>query len=146
MAQSAVAEKDLRKLSRSDLLEMLLEQTEKVEFLSAENEKLSSQLQECREKLDQVESLRAREAYLESLISKIESALNTSQARERAALKSLPEAKPETQVKEDDLLSQITIPFKLPKAFHAKDRQQLQEETKDNAHRGKHKKKLEGKK
>lgn len=52
-----MTDKDLKRLSRADLLEMLLEQSKEVERLKLQNQKLTEQLEDRRIMIDQAGSI-----------------------------------------------------------------------------------------
>ncbi len=62
-------EEDARKFSRSELLEMLIEETKEAERLKAENERLSAELTRCKEDLDRTASLAVIISKLEDIVS-----------------------------------------------------------------------------
>ena len=63
-------EDEIRKLSRTELLEMLIEETKEAERLKEENEKLSAELNRCKADLDRAASLAVIIQQLEDIIGK----------------------------------------------------------------------------
>jgi hypothetical protein len=70
-------ERDLRKLSRRDLLEMLYEQTSEVERLRAENDQLTRKLEAQERLLKRAASLDARERFATDLAERLQSMVST---------------------------------------------------------------------
>lgn len=70
-------ERDLRKLSRRDLLEMLYEQTSEVERLRAENDQLTRKLEAQERLLRRTASLDARERFATDLAERLQSMVST---------------------------------------------------------------------
>ena len=62
--------KDLRKLTRTELLEMLVDETREADRLRAENARLRKELEKCKEDLDKTASLSAVLARLEEIIER----------------------------------------------------------------------------
>ncbi len=60
--------KDVRKLSRAELLELLIDETREADRLSEENEELREELMQCRTQLEKVGSLDAVIARLEAIL------------------------------------------------------------------------------
>ena len=60
---------DIKKLTRTELLELLIDETKEAERLRAENERLSSELQKCHEDLDRVASFEAVIARLQAIVN-----------------------------------------------------------------------------
>lgn len=63
------SEDDIKKLTRTELLELLIDETKEADRLRAENERLSSELQKCHEDLDRVASFEAVIARLEAIVN-----------------------------------------------------------------------------
>ena len=63
------SEEDIRKLTRTELLELLIDETKEADRLRAENERLSEELQKCHDDLDRVASFEAVIARLESIVN-----------------------------------------------------------------------------
>ena len=62
--------RDLHKLTRTELLEMLVDETKEADRLRAENRRLKKELERCREDLDQTASLSAVIARLEEIVER----------------------------------------------------------------------------
>ena len=62
--------KDLHKLTRTELLEMLVDETKEADRLRAENRRLRKELERCREDLEKVASLNAVIAKLEEIVER----------------------------------------------------------------------------
>lgn len=60
---------DIKKLTRTELLELLIDETKEADRLRAENERLSSELQKCHEDLDRVASFEAVIARLQAIVN-----------------------------------------------------------------------------
>ena len=63
-------EEEIKKLTRTELLELLIDETKEADRLRAENERLSSELKKCREDLDRVASLEVVIARLEAIANR----------------------------------------------------------------------------
>lgn len=81
---SAIADKKqasdngLRKLSRKDLLDMLLEQSLEIDRLEEDNHALKRELKALQAKVSHVASIEAREARVDALLRRMEAALMRS--------------------------------------------------------------------
>lgn len=62
-------EEEVRKLTRTELLELLIDEMKETDRLRAENEHLSEELRRCHEDLDRVASFEAVIARLEALVN-----------------------------------------------------------------------------
>lgn len=62
--------RDLHKLTRTELLEMLVDETKEADRLRAENRRLRKELERCREDLEKVASLNAVIAKLEEIVER----------------------------------------------------------------------------
>ena len=62
--------KDLHKLTRTELLEMLVDETKEADRLRAENRRLRKELDRCREDLEKVASLSSVIAKLEEIVER----------------------------------------------------------------------------
>lgn len=71
-------ENEIKKLSRAELLELLIDQTRLVEKLNARNKSLSAELAECKAELKRV-------ASLEVIIGRLEKILQPENSRKQAA-------------------------------------------------------------
>ena len=60
---------EIKKLTRTELLELLIDETKEADRLRAENERLSSELQKCHEDLDRVASFEAVIARLQAIVN-----------------------------------------------------------------------------
>ena len=58
-----------QKRPRTELLELLIDETKEADRLRAENERLSEELQKCHDDLDRVASFEAVIARLESIVN-----------------------------------------------------------------------------
>lgn len=63
---------DLRRLSRVELLDMLLEQTVEVERLTAENEALKAELAQVDDRMARIGSFESREQRVDEILAKLE--------------------------------------------------------------------------
>lgn len=63
------SEDDIKKLTRTELLELLIDETKEADRLRAENERLSEELKRCHEDLDRIASFEAVIARLESIVN-----------------------------------------------------------------------------
>lgn len=63
------SEEDIKKLTRTELLELLIDETKEADRLRAENERLSDELEKCHEDLDRIASFEAVIARLESIVN-----------------------------------------------------------------------------
>ncbi|MBQ6636789.1 MAG: hypothetical protein IJH81_10590 [Lachnospiraceae bacterium] len=63
------SEDDIKKLTRTELLELLIDETKEADRLRAENERLSEELKKCHEDLDRIASFEAVIARLESIVN-----------------------------------------------------------------------------
>lgn len=63
------SEDDIKKLTRTELLELLIDETKEADRLRAENERLSEELRKCHEDLDRIASFEAVIARLESIVN-----------------------------------------------------------------------------
>ena len=89
-------EKDLRRLRRQDLLEMLLERTREVEILRAQNEDLTKQVQQLEQQLQSYGGLSAREAQLQEAVQRLNDMLATHEKDLEALTKKVADAKLDT--------------------------------------------------
>lgn len=89
-------EKDLRRLRRQDLLEMLLERTREVEILRAQNEDLTKQVQQLEQQLQSYGGLSAREAQLQEAVQRLNAMLATHEKDLEALTKKVADAKLDT--------------------------------------------------
>ncbi|MDO5133440.1 MAG: hypothetical protein Q4D81_10740 [Eubacteriales bacterium] len=64
------SEDDIKKLTRTELLELLIDETKEADRLRAENERLREELQRCRADLDRVASFEAVIARLEAIVAR----------------------------------------------------------------------------
>ena len=62
--------KDLHKLTRTELLEMLVDETKEADRLREENRRLREELDRCRQDLDKTASLSAVLARLEEIVER----------------------------------------------------------------------------
>lgn len=62
--------KDVRKLTRTELLELLIDETREADRLTEENEELREELAQCRAQLEKVGSLDAVIARLEAILER----------------------------------------------------------------------------
>ena len=62
-------EEEVRKLTRTELLELLIDEMKETDRLRAENEHLSEELRRCHEDLDRVASFEAVIARLEAIVN-----------------------------------------------------------------------------
>ena len=63
------SEDDIKKLTRTELLELLIDETKEADRLRAENERLNQELKRCHEDLDRIASFEAVIARLESIVN-----------------------------------------------------------------------------
>lgn len=63
------SEDDIKKLTRTELLELLIDETKEADRLRAENARLSEELRKCHEDLDRIASFEAVIARLESIVN-----------------------------------------------------------------------------
>lgn len=63
------SEDDIKKLTRTELLELLIDETKEADRLRAENENLRDELQKCHEDLDRIASFEAVIARLEAIVN-----------------------------------------------------------------------------
>ncbi len=63
------SEDDIKKLTRTELLELLIDETKEADRLRAENARLSEELKRCHEDLDRIASFEAVIARLESIVN-----------------------------------------------------------------------------
>ena len=63
------SEEDIKKLTRTELLELLIDETKEADRLRAENARLSEELQKCHEDLDRITSFEAVIARLEAIVN-----------------------------------------------------------------------------
>lgn len=63
------SEEDIKKLTRTGLLELLIDETKEADRLRAENARLSEELQKCHEDLDRIASFEAVIARLEAIVN-----------------------------------------------------------------------------
>lgn len=89
-------EKDLRRLRRQDLLEMLLERTREVGILRAQNEDLTKQVQQLEQQLQSYGGLSAREAQLQEAVQRLNDMLATHEKDLEALTKKVADAKLDT--------------------------------------------------
>lgn len=89
-------EKDLRRLRRQDLLEMLLERTREVEILRAQNEDLTKQVQQLEQQLQSYGGLSAREAQLQEAVQRLNDMLATHEKDLEALTKKVADTKLDT--------------------------------------------------
>ncbi|MBE6007167.1 MAG: hypothetical protein IJH81_05075 [Lachnospiraceae bacterium] len=62
-------EDDIKKLTRTELLELLIDETKEADRLRAENDRLSEELRKCHEDLDRIASFEAVIARLEAIVN-----------------------------------------------------------------------------
>jgi hypothetical protein len=62
-------EDDIKKLTRTELLELLIDETKEADRLRAENDRLREELERCHEDLDRVASFEAVIARLERIVN-----------------------------------------------------------------------------
>lgn len=62
------SEDDIRKLTRTELLELLIDETKEADRLKEENDRLREELAKCHEDLDRVASFEAVIARLEAIV------------------------------------------------------------------------------
>lgn len=60
---------EIKKLTRTELLELLIDETKEADRLRAENARLSEELRKCHEDLDRVASFEAVIARLEAIVN-----------------------------------------------------------------------------
>ena len=60
---------DIKKLTRTELLELLIDETKEADRLRAENARLSEELQKCHDDLDRIASFEAVIARLEAIVN-----------------------------------------------------------------------------
>lgn len=63
------SEDDIKKLTRTELLELLIDETKEADRLRAENDRLKEELKRCHEDLDRIASFEAVIARLESIVN-----------------------------------------------------------------------------
>lgn len=63
-------EDDIRKLTRTELLELLIDETKEADRLREENTRLKTELQKCHEDLDRIASFEAVIARLEAIVNR----------------------------------------------------------------------------
>lgn len=63
------SEDDIKKLTRTELLELLIDETKEADRLRAENGRLREELEKCHEDLDRIASFEAVIARLESIVN-----------------------------------------------------------------------------
>ena len=62
-------EDEIKKLTRTELLELLIDETKEADRLRAENARLSEELQKCHDDLDRIASFEAVIARLEAIVN-----------------------------------------------------------------------------
>lgn len=63
------SEDDIKKLTRTELLELLIDETKEADRLRAENDRLREELERCHADLDRIASFEAVIARLESIVN-----------------------------------------------------------------------------
>ncbi len=63
------SEDDIKKLTRTELLELLIDETKEADRLRADNERMREELKRCHEDLDRIASFEAVIARLESIVN-----------------------------------------------------------------------------
>ena len=63
------SEEDIRKLTRTELLELLIDETKEADRLREDNERLRNELEKCHEDLDRIASFEAVIARLEAIVN-----------------------------------------------------------------------------
>ncbi len=62
-------EDEIKKLTRTELLELLIDETKEADRLRAENARLTDELQKCHDDLDRIASFEAVIARLEAIVN-----------------------------------------------------------------------------